>query len=419
MTSLQELINAVKSFSRPARFYLLSVVISGIIFSTWQLFFNLFVLSRGYDKAMLGVINAAPSIAGLLFSLPLGALSNRMGRRNAMLTGMGVDFSMRALQIIVRSPELLVVVSFLEGLGYALLIVSEAPFLMAASNEKNRSLLYSLNYGLVTITSAVGAFVAGLMPSFVASLAHVPPESSYAYGAVLLASIGIGAFSLWPIFRIDESEIHDMETRKQSSNMLAALRKPLIWKLFVPNLLLGFGAAILIPYMNVFFTEKFLLSSAGLGALFALASLLTALGSFLGPMLADWMRSRIKAIVTVQGMSLGFLAMIGFSPLSWVAQVAYLIRGTLMNLANPLYTAFSMEACEPGDQGAVSSMLNISWMVGWAIGPLISGVVQESYGFSPLFIATIAFYALSTLFVWVFFRNSEKESREMPTLAAA
>ncbi len=396
-----------KTFSRPARLYLLSVVISGIIFSAWQLFFNLFILARGYDKVFLGLINAAPWIAGLFFSLPLGALSNRMGRKNAMVAGMGVDFAMRALQVVVQSPELLVIVSFLEGIGFTLLIVSEAPFLMAASDDKNRSLLFSLNFGLLTLSSAVGAVFAGQMPSLVAGRMNVSPESSTAYGAVLLFSLLIGVFSFWPLLRIDEREIHDSKTREQKSSILSALKKPLVWKLFLPNLILGFGAAILIPYMNVFFTEKFLLSSAALGVLFAISSLLTAIGSILGPALAQWMRSKIKAVVTVQGASLGFLVLIGFSPVSWVAELAYLVRGTLMNMASPLYSAFSMEVSEPQDQGAVSSMLNISWQAGWAVGPILSGFIQQDYGFAPLFISTVVLYTISTILVWLFFGDTE------------
>jgi MFS family permease len=397
-----------RTFSRPARLYLISVVISGIIFSAWQLFFNLFILARGYDKTFMGYINAAPWMAGLLFSLPLGALSNRMGRKNAMLAGMSLDFLMRTFQVLVQSPELLLIVSFLEGIGYTLLIVSQAPFLMAASDEKNRSLLFSLNFGLLTISSALGALFAGQLPAIFGARLNIPPESSSAIGAVLLISLFLGAFSLWPIFRIDEKEIHDIETRKQKSNILVTLKKSLVWKIFLPNLLLGFGAAILIPYMNVYFTEKFLISAGSLGLLFSVAALLTGIGSIAGPLIAQKMGSKIKAVVLTQGTSLGFLAILGFTPVSWVAEVAYLVRGTLMNMASPLYMAFSMEVSDPADLGAVSSMLNISWMVGWAIGPVISGMVQQNYGFTPLFIATLVLYTLSTGLVWVFFHDSDK-----------
>jgi MFS family permease len=407
-----------KSFNRPARLYLLSVVISGIIFSAWQLFFNLFILARGYDKVYLGLINAAPWMAGLLFSLPMGALSNRMGRKNAIVVGMAVDMLMRGMQLLVHSGPLLVTVSFLEGIGFTLLVVSEAPFLMAASNDKNRSLLFSLNFGLLTVSSAVGALFAGQVSAMVGSRFNVSPDSSFAYGVVLMISLVIGAFAIIPVIRIDEGEIHDDQIRSQKSNTMAALKKGLIWKLFLPNLVLGFGAAILIPYMNVFFTEKFLLSGSSLGVLFAIASLFTALGSIAAPVFAQILRSKIKAVVLVQSSSLGFLALIGFSPMAWVSEIAYLIRGTLMNMASPLYTAFSMEICEPEDQGAVSSILNISWMAGWAVGPLISGVVQQNYGFTPLFIGTLVLYTLSTALVWIFFHDSEPQPRAIAAVEA-
>jgi MFS family permease len=162
--------------------------------------------------------------------------------------------------------------------------------------------------------------------------------------------------------------------------------------------------------MNVYFTEKFLLSAGSLGLLFSIAALLTGIGSIAGPLIAQKMGSKIKAVVLTQGTSLGFLALLGFTPLTWVAEAAYLVRGTLMNMASPLFTAFSMEVSDPSDQGAVSSMLNISWMVGWAVGPVISGVVQQNYGFTPLFIATLVLYTLSTGLVWIFFQDSEKRA---------
>jgi hypothetical protein len=39
----------------------------------------------------------------------------------------------------------------------------------------------------------------------------------------------------------------------------------------------------------------------------------------------------------------------------------------------------------------------------------VSGVVQQNYGFTPLFIATATLYGLAILFTWTFFRRSEEE----------
>ena len=53
-------IEPVRSFGRPARLFLAMVIINGVIFSTWQLFFNFYILQSGYTREFLGLVNAVP-----------------------------------------------------------------------------------------------------------------------------------------------------------------------------------------------------------------------------------------------------------------------------------------------------------------------------------------------------------------------
>jgi predicted MFS family arabinose efflux permease len=61
-------------------------------------------------------------------------------------------------------------------------------------------------------------------------------------------------------------------------------------------------------------------------------------------------------------------------------------------------------------------VFNIAWQAGWAIGPYISGVVQEQYGFTPLFLATTVLYVVAISVMWRFFRNAEE--RSLPSAVA-
>ena len=54
-----------------------------------------------------------------------------------------------------------------------------------------------------------------------------------------------------------------------------------------------------------------------------------------------------------------------------------------------------MEQIRAEEQGAVNSLLNLCWQVGWVVGPYVSGVVQTRYGFNPLFVAAAILYAIS------------------------
>jgi len=99
--------------------------------------------------------------------------------------------------------------------------------------------------------------------------------------------------------------------------------------------------------------------------------------------------------------------MLGFSPFLSIAIIAALVRGMLMNMAVPLYSAFAMEQVEEREQATVNSIKELAWSAGWAVGPYISGVVQESYGFNPLFVTTGILYSIAILLTWIFFRKHD------------
>jgi MFS family permease len=398
----------VKNFSKPAQLFLIATIIDGIIYSAWSLFFNFFILAEGYNKDFLGLVNSLPSIAALLFGIPLGMLSDRIGRRRAMLLGLVINTAGMGLQVMSKGPTLLMVMVFMGGLGQNLYYVSQAPFMMSTSSAANRSLLFSLNYGLITLSGAVGSLFAGQMPGLFGQIFHLQANSSTAYQVVLLCSVALGALSLLPIYLIHEERTGASLVKSGDLQIGRLLARPILWKLVLPNLSIGMGAAILMPYMNLFFVEKFQFSDQVLGGLFSLSALFTGIGCVLGPTLAVHWKSKIRIVVITQGLSLIFLVLLGFTTFGWLAGISYLARSTFMNMAAPLYGAFSMEQFDPKDQGAANSVLNISWTLGWGVGPYISGIVQQHYGFQPLFITTTLLYALAATLIWIYFHRSER-----------
>ena len=148
----------------------------------------------------MGLVNSVPSIATLVFGIPLGMLSDRIGRRPAMLLGLVVNTTGSLLIVLSKTPDLLVAASFLAGLGSTLYVNSQAPFMMKASNASNRALLFSLSFGLNTLAGTVGNLFAGQLPAFFGGLFHVAVDSTLAYQMVLLCSVALGSFSLIPCF---------------------------------------------------------------------------------------------------------------------------------------------------------------------------------------------------------------------------
>jgi len=325
--------------------------------------------------------------------------------------------------VTFKQPVLIIIMSGLTGIFNMFLIVSVSPLMMKLSNLDNRTMLFSLNYGVQTLAGAVGSLFAGQLPGFFGSLLHVGSTSAVAYQAVLIATILLGTTALIPLWMMKEPQtlplVGTMQTQPKPNSAATSPKSGLTRltvKLATPNFLIGIGAAILIPYMNVFFKDRYQISDSLLGLLFGLSSLFIGIGSIIGPRLTTQLGGKIRTVAFTQLASVVFMLMIGFVPSLWIAGFSVLMRGALMNMSAPLYSAFCMEQTPEHQQGYVSSVLNIAWQIGWSVGPFLSGLVQVRYGFAPLFITTSVLYLLAIGVMWRFFSSTEKVS--VPVAAA-
>jgi MFS family permease len=402
------------SLSRPARLFLLALFLDGLLFSGWNLFFNLYILAAGYSRSFLGLVNAAPSLSALLLGVPMGMLSDRIGTKRSLVLGFLLsNFAIIGI-VLSRSEVVILVLALLWGGVGQLFTLSQAPFMMRNSDDRNRDVLFSFSNAMFPLASTFGNLLAGYLPGAFTSWLHLSGSAS-AYRWVLLFSVVVSFVVLVPIGLIHEKmparPAADPEARPPRSSIWNVLFRPLTLRLSLPNLVIGLGAAMLIPYFNVFFSEHYHFSDAMLGLLFGVGSLTTGLACLLVPRLAGNLGGKIRTIVIGQGTSLLFLMAIGFSPWASLAVAGYLVRGALMNMVSPLFDAYALERSHVTEHGAVNSIRNLAWNVGWSVGPYLSGVVQQHWGFSPLFISTTLLYALGISLTWIFFSPGPRRGR--------
>ena len=125
---------------------------------------------------------------------------------------------------------------------------------------------------------------------------------------------------------------------------------PVALRLAVIGGLIGLGAGLFLPYLNVYFVQELGASPAVYGWISG-ASTLTRLGAtLLAPAVAGRLGT-VGAIAGTQLASVPFLLLLGFAPQLGLAALAFLIRGALMNMALPLQTSFTMGALRPDAAG--------------------------------------------------------------------
>ncbi len=193
-------IQPMRTFGRNARLFLWATVIYGIIFSGWQLFFNIYMLQSGFTRDFLGIVNSLPALMGLLLGIPIGRLSDRIGYKRALIIGLLFSGLAYLGQVTFKQPTLIAIMSACAGIFTMFIFVSSSPMMMKLSDANNRTFLFSLNYGLQTIAGAIGSLFAGQLPALFGTLFHVDSASAVAYQAVLITTILFGTTALIPLW---------------------------------------------------------------------------------------------------------------------------------------------------------------------------------------------------------------------------
>ena len=412
-TALREYAARVRTFSRNARLYLLNVVIVGAAMGVFRLLFNFYVLSLGYDEALLGTLITVSSLTALLAALPMGYLADLLGRKNSLLIS-GALMSASIMVIVVwPSQEMLYAMNVVSGIGQSLAAVTMAPFLMENSGEKERTYLFSFSSGLQMAMASVGNWIGGYLPTWIGTTRGVPVISSEAYaGALMVVSLTV-AVGLIPLALLHTPRLQRSERSVFAPINYASKHPALLGKLVLPMLITSIGAGLIMPFMNIFFRQVHHQPDPVIGSLFAWGSLAMGAGLLLAPPLADRM-GKIQLVVVTQALSIPFLIILGFSPIFWMSTIAYYVRLALMNMSGPIYQTFVMEHVEPSARATVASLVSMAWNFGWAFSPTISGYLQVQYGFGPPFLGTIILYIISTIMYYAFFLRGKDRQAPAP-----
>ena len=399
---MRDYLARVRAFSRNARLYLVSTSLSGFLFGIQYLFFNLYVLSLGYDQAFVGLLASVPALVTGATALPIGLFLRRIGYRRGLLIGMAFQTAALGGWAFLPGPVPLVTASVLSGLGGALTQISVLPFLVVSSSEKERTHLFGVQFALSTLFGVAGSLAGGALPRLLSSALRIPAEGAAAYRAMLLAAMGLAALALLPLSLIRGGGTAPATGKAGKLGSQAGI----VGRLVLIQLCVGLGAGVLMPFVNVFYKIRFHVSDPLLGALFAAASLCIGLGSVAVPFLAERL-GKVRTMVLMQALSIPFLVLMGFAPLLALSATGYLVRTALMNLGAPIFNAFAMGAVPECARAVASGLLVLGWNAGWGLSAWMSGRVQMAFGFSPLFLMTASLYSISILMMYFFFRRTQ------------
>jgi MFS family permease len=400
----------VRAFHPNARLYLVSAILTGAALGVYRLISNFYVLSLNFDQELLGQLITTTSMTALLTAVPMGYLADRLGRKNSLLlAGAGVSIGI-LVTVLFPARFMLFAMNALIGMAQSLSAVTMSPFLLENSGEEERTYLFSLSSGLQMAAASVGNSVGGYLPTWIGAWRGVSPTNSQAYAGAL-AIIAIFAFiGLFPLLWLN-TPVQARAERTVFAPFAYARKHPaMLSKLIAPMLITSIGAGLFMPFINVFFRVVHNQSDQVIGNVLAWGTLAMGIGLFIAPPLADRF-GKARLVVITQGISIPFLMLLGYAPLFWVSAMAHYARLSLMNMSGPVYQTFVMEHVEPDSRATVASLVNMAGNFGWAFSPSISGWLQVSYGFGPVFACVIVLYSITVFMYWKFFWNADPLQR--------
>ncbi|MEO2259476.1 MFS transporter [Paenibacillus amylolyticus] len=425
MRVLQHINDEIRGWSRNIQLFFLASILYQIGNGMFSVLYNLYIQGLGYNDTMNGQIVSIQSLATAIMFVPIGLCGDLFSRKRLLITG--ALFS--GIFLIGRSFDYsatgLIWFAVFSGLFAGVFQVLAIPYLAENVKKSQRLKMFSYYSSLVLASQVLGSLGGGVFADLLhtAGLAKVTGLQTVLFvgGAATLAAFipllfvteGKAAPQTTipgqPVLQ-SNADLKESSTNTSSTDDSITKKKDsrLIGQFIVTQLLIGLGSGLVVPYLNLYFTNRFSVSLSGMSLMIALGQIMTIVSMLIGPTLAAKVGS-VRAVVIFQVMSLPFLLLTGFTNLLFIASLSFLFRQALMNAANPIHSAILVDRISDKRRGIANSLMQTSFMIGWAtMGPVQSYLVTTYgtyWGYAITFSITGCLYVISSLMYFVMFRE--------------
>jgi MFS family permease len=395
---------------RNVRWFFVASFLSQVSMGFSEILYNLYIKTLGLPDTVAGASISAASIGGALFLVPAGILGDRFGRKRVVMTAGILSGLVALVQAFLETPVAIVAGSFVAGMIGSVIWVSILPLLAENTEPDERFHLFSVNFAVGLLAHVLGSFLAGSTAQWLSAL-QIGDVAAVRW--TLVAGAVIGLTAIIPFSRIQETatQVQARTSRPGFRSLLAQAwgdkgQLTLIGQFTLASMFIGFGAGLVIPYLNLYFAERFAMPKAGIGMVIGLAQACTALAMFIGPAIARKI-GPVKAVVAFQMASIPFLLTTGWATNVWLASGAVIVRNALMNAAGPIQDSIMMALVSERLRGLSVSCGQTMFTLGWAVmGPVSTAIVRHygSYsGYAIVFTCTAVLYLIGSVFYgWAF-----------------
>jgi len=366
-------------------------------------YLNFVYRALGFDELAIGALAGAQAVGGVLGAWPAARLARSRSRRAAILMG-GVVTAAGVVGIVAFDPLGLQLASaVLLGAGGIVVYASGSALLADATASGDRPKRFGQQIAIGTIAGFLSAYIAGQLADPIGAAVGAAPSSLLAVRALVAIGGIVAASSAVPILLVRAVAV-------PHGGLDAPVRRGLLIRFGIVEAIFGFGAGSFLPFVNLFFADRFGLSFGAIGLALGAIAVGGSLGALLHGIHLAPRLGQLGAVVAVQLISVPFALVAGAAPVVLLAAGSLAVRATLMYGSASTWRAFQLSSFGPAERAGITAVFAIAWSATAAAGSLVSGGVRGALGDAgwTVNLATLgATYVAAALLSLVFFGAHE------------
>lgn len=387
------------SLQRNARLYLAGAFLMGLGHGAVWVHMNLYFRSLGFGEEFIGRILAVRALGTVIMAIPAALWIDRVSAQVVFGVSAIGFVAAFAATLLFTSPAVIMGASFVFGMLFTVHMVAAAPFFMRNAAREDRIYLFGFANAVQTLAVVVASVGVGWTALL---LRQISGSEVVGLRVSLLGVAFVTAFAAAFFLRIKSPA--PLEARRTIRDYVVARDWRLLFRLTLPAFIVGMGAGLIIPFLNLYFRDRFGQDPGRIGWFFAVSQFLTMVGFLAGAPMARRIGS-VRSIVLTEALSIPFFLMLAITQNLALAVLAFWIRGALMNMSHPISTNFAMEMVDPAEHTVTNSLRALAWNASWMFSAQLGGWMIERGGYNPPMFAAMAMYAFSSVLFYRFFRG--------------
>jgi MFS family permease len=370
----------------------LSVFVAVLGFSLVAPIFPLYIIDLGASYTLLGIIVSIYGAVQLFTQIPIGRLSDRIGRKGLILLGLISFTIMPPLYIYATSAYLLIPIRMLGGVGASAVWPLAMALIVEQADSQSRGAAMGWYNASFYSALALGPLIGGMLYDLFGL------EAPFYFWALMgLASV------LIVLIRVKEPERREVRSENALIGAIEVPKEGLILPGYMTTFLACCGVVLWMGIVGGFnftmlpsYASGIGLSTMEVGLLYLVYGGTMALSNIYFGRQAD--RGRRKRLIILSC----FLGTISFGLLIFAgdllqALLLLAVLGTGLGIGNPAAAALIADTTCTSRRGEIFGIFNTARMAGVVIGPLIAGLTADMYGITGSIVAFTAIAVLITL----------------------